>query len=229
MIFRQRLFFLFCIFFFIVFCVLGVWQLKRYHYKKTLIMNYQQQQLAAPVALNEKSLPSLQPFQRIFVEGEYRNDLTVLLQNQFYKDQLGFHVLTPFQIKNEKKLLLIDRGWIPREHAPLKKITGKQRVMGDVKWLSEKSFILGKNILDVYAYPLQIQKIDLKEISLVMNKSFYPFILRLDPKSPNGFAREWVITAMPAERHLGYAVQWFLMAFVLFIAAICFYRTREKK
>jgi surfeit locus 1 family protein len=46
--------------------------------------------------------------------------------------------------------------------------------------------------------------------------------VRLDPTAENGFVRQWIISAMQPERHLGYAVQWFAMALVLSIMCFCY-------
>src|SRR3990167_195021 len=190
---------LFCTVFFILFCWLGIWQLHRYTYKKQLLSTYQNRLT-------------------VTVKGEYLNALTILLQNQFYQGQVGFDVLTPLKIKGEKKLLLVDRGWIkanPDQTAPtINPVTGEQSLKGYIKLMNERSFILGKNILNPLTSPLMIQRLDFDELSHVMHQSFYPDVLRLNASEPNGFLRNWVVTTILPERHMAYAVQWFAMAFV---------------
>ena len=49
----------------------------------------------------------------------------------------------------------------------------------------------------------------------------FNFQLELDANSPNGFKREWsAAKIMQPEQHLGYALQWFGLAFVLTIIFI---------
>ncbi len=224
----SKRFLFFCLFFIGVFCLLGQWQVHRYHFKQTLLMNYQERAVAKPQPLKvmlttQKDLQ----FQRVSVLGHYLNDRTMLVQNRFYKDQPGFEVLTPLQIPGQKSLLLIDRGWIakPRDAdlPVIARAIDRQQVIGNIKLLNEYQFILGRNILQLDQKPLVMQKIDINEISALSRDAFYPFILRLDAKAENGFVRDWTITAVNPERHLGYAVQWFLMAIALATAYFCFY------
>ncbi len=196
------------LFFFILFCLLGIWQLHRYTYKKNLLSSVQ----------------------HINVVGHYLNKSTMLLQNQFHQGQLGFDVLTPLQIAGEKKILLVDRGWIqkPASQIPhIDKVSGEQHITGYIKLLGEYQFILGENILNPNAPTIVMQKIDIDELSRITHLLFYPYILRLDPSQAHGFVREWVISTMPPGQHMAYAVQWFLMAIAVLIAYFCFCVRRE--
>jgi surfeit locus 1 family protein len=215
-----------CLFFFILFCVLGVWQLHRFSYKKNLLIAYQQRLADQPKSLNEimQSTDSIQ-FQPLRVEGYYKNDATLIMQNQFHHGQDGFEIITPLQINNQKKLLLVDRGWVKKTKNGLPKIIAikeKQTIIGHVKELNEYQFILGKNILEKTSSYLVIQKVDINELHHATNQDYYPFILRLDASQSNGFVRDWTLSNIMPERHMGYAIQWFIMAFVLVIAYLCF-------
>jgi len=228
-IFNFRIgFTLMCAFFVVLFCLLGVWQKHRYDFKKSLLTTFNQRLVAAPLSLGEVSgeSESQLQFQPVWAEGEYVNDLTMLVLNRVYKDQLGFEVLTPLRIAGDKKLLLVDRGWVQKpfnqELPDLKNVTGTQRIKGYLKVTTEYQFILGDTVLNPNSKPLQIQKIDTKEIGQATHETFYPFVLRLAPSAANGFVRDWTITAVTPERHMGYAVQWIVMAIVLFIAYFCF-------
>jgi surfeit locus 1 family protein len=45
-------------------------------------------------------------------------------------------------------------------------------------------------------------------------------LAQLDVKSDNGFYRQWQPFYGSVDKHLGYALQWFLMAFILSFIAI---------
>ncbi|MEO8401095.1 MAG: SURF1 family protein [Gammaproteobacteria bacterium] len=219
-------FFLLCAFLFCLCCVLGVWQLHRYAQKKILVTTSQQRLNAAPIPITELSKPNDYQFQTVSVAGNYLNQFTLLVQNRFYHDQVGFEVLTPLKIKGEEKLVLIDRGWIAKPNnsalPKIEPVNSTQHLTGYIKLLNEYQFILGKNILTPEISPLVMQKIDLDEISQVVKQPFYPLMVRLNANAPNGFIRDWTITTMPPERHMAYAVQWFALALVLLIAYFCF-------
>jgi len=60
-----------------------------------------------------------------------------------------------------------------------------------------------------------IQALDLDEMSTIAALVFVSVVGLLSPESENGFVRQWEPYAGSIERHIGYAIQWFLMALVL--------------
>jgi surfeit locus 1 family protein len=216
--FRWR-FLLLCLFFVCLFSGLGMWQLHRYHFKAELLRDYATRATQAPAPF---SASTGQEFQHVTVQGTYVNEQTMMVQNRVYRQQQGFEILTPLQLAGDKKLLLVDRGWVKSVDEGQDVLTGEQQVTGLIKYLNEYQFILGKNIMAPDKRPLIIQKINIKDISRVTHAAYYPFVLRLDPAAANGFVRDWTISAVDPRRHLGYAMQWFLMAIVLVVAYLSF-------
>jgi surfeit locus 1 family protein len=212
--------------FIILFCILGAWQIKRYEFKQNLIQSYDRG-LIQPAKEFVTVMQDTQDadLRRVITQGHYQAALTFLLPNKMYHSQLGYEVFTPLQIAHEKKLLIVDRGWIPAAMATsfAKPEVGIQAVPGYLKTIDKHVFILGENILPANSVAnYQLQKIDLNDLQKLTSQTYFPIILRLDPKAPNGFTRDWIIVNMLPARHLGYAVQWFVMAMVLAIALICF-------
>lgn len=208
-------------------CVLGVWQLKRYDYKNKLIQHYESNKMAPELGISFIHTANDLQFKKVAVTGYYLNKLTMLVQNRFYHGQLGYEVLTPLRIAHEKKLLLVDRGWIKQSNDVALSIPEvEQSIRGYLK-LNEHSFILGANILQPKTRPLVMQRIEIDELSRLTHESYFPFILRLDPALPNGFIRDWVIVTVLPARHLAYAIQWFLFAFILLIGYFCVSLKRE--
>ena len=64
-------------------------------------------------------------------------------------------------------------------------------------------------------FPVLIQTLDLDEMSTMAALDFVSMVGLLSPESENGFVRKWEPYTGSIERHIGYAIQWFLMAFVL--------------
>ncbi|MES2217835.1 MAG: SURF1 family protein [Pseudomonadota bacterium] len=216
-------FFLLCLLFFVLLCQLGVWQLHRYHFKKNLLATYEQRVNTAPQVFTKLIDSKDLQFQHVVVNGTYQAADTMLVQNRVRDGQVGFEVITPFKIAGQPKLLLIDRGWV--KSPPLfaqQLLANIGSVTGVIKLLNEYQFILGKNILQPDVTPLVMQKIDTAAISAALHREVYPFVLQLDSNADQGFVREWSLTNIHPERHMGYAVQWFLMAAVLMIAYFSF-------
>jgi len=202
---------------------LGFWQLQRYHYKLMLVKQYQIAKAKQPIDIHRLNQHSNMRYQQIKARGHYLNNKSMLLQHRFYRGRVGYDVLTPFKVVHQHKLVLVNRGWIPRDKATSSTIhtssTGdKHSITGTVKLVDQRSFILGKNVIDTNKWPLKIQKIDLPEIEILTHATFYPFVLRLNANQPDGFVRHWKIINNKPQRHMGYAIQWFAMALVLLIA-----------
>lgn len=228
-----RRFLIFCLFILIVCCLLSGWQLYRYYDKQYLIKIYSQRmkELPKPFPFLVDDFHHFQ-FQQVVVEGEYWNSQSMLIQNRMYRGQVGFEVLTPFRVKNSDVWLLVDRGWIKRENiailSSLGAISGKQQVMGYIKLLDEYQFTLGENILHPKIKPWILQKVDINQLTKMTGQKYYPFLLRLDPGEPYGFIRDWVISAVPSERHLVYAVQWLLLALIVLVGYLSYCIERVK-
>ncbi len=217
---------LLCLFLFCLCLVLGVWQLHRYSYKKILLNTYQKRLRDTPHPFEQKSHGGDLQFQSVKAQGSYLNSLIILVQNRFYQDEPGFEVLTPLQMPGDKKLLLIDRGWIKKPANGLlpdiQAVSTEQKIAGHIKLLDEYQFILGKNSLSPESRPLILQRMDIHELSQQTHLSFYPFILRLNANEANGYIRDWTIVTVTPARHMAYAIQWFALAMVLVIAWLCF-------
>lgn len=220
----HKIFLLLCVGFVILCSAMSAWQFYRYHFKKTLVGTYDARlkMLPQPFELIQ-NFHDLQ-FMPVAVDGEYEDLLTMFVQNKFYQGKPGYEVLTPIRMAHQHKLLLVDRGWVPALGSALPSITSKnpQQMTGYIKYLNEYQFILGENILESGKTPLVMQKIDISEISRLTKEEFYPFILRLDPESPDGFVRDWVIASVPPARHMMYALQWLAFAMIVIIAFFCF-------
>lgn len=219
-------FFILCVCLFIVLNILGIWQLHRYDYKKYLLKIYKERmqlplKMFSYVLQNDHDLAFLQ----VKVRGKFINDKTILIQNKIKNHELGYEIMTPIQIPNEDRLLLVDRGWVKMQRAgEIPKIAlGKPEanIRGYIKYLNEYQFILGKNILNRNQFPLIVQKINFAEFASIYHQNFFPFIVRLQM---TGAEESWTneIGLITPARHLGYAIQWFSLSVVLLIAFLCF-------
>ena len=78
-------------------------------------------------------------------------------------------------------------------------------------------------------FPILLQVIDIEEMSELADIDFSNVIGLLDADAANGFVRKWEPYTGSIEKHIGYAVQWFLMAFVLAIIGIRLGLKQRKK
>jgi surfeit locus 1 family protein len=216
----------FCLFFIVLFCSLGTWQLHRYHAKQVLMKTYEERlhALPKPFELLSGNIEDFQ-FQPVVVQGEWTHTFSMFIQ-QMHQGQPGFEVITPLRVMSSQKWLLVDRGWIPkakdRSIPSFMPISGKLQLLGYIKLVDEHRFMLGKNIMDANVKPWVMQKIDIDELRKLTKHDFYPFMLRLDPEESYGFVRDWAISVTLPERHLLYAFQWFALAIIVLVGYCVF-------
>lgn len=221
---------LLAIFAILFFARLGFWQLQRGEEKKQMISASQQLARQTPnVWQPDDKLPS--QYQPLIISGFYL-DTTFLLDNQHYQHQFGYQVISPLQLTNGT-VILVDRGWIAgdltRQKLPSIDIPkGTIDITGSAYYPSSKNWLLGQMLEKEQAGLIVIELIDPKIIEQFLHKSVYPFIIRLDKQAQHGFIREWSIVSMPPERHYAYALQWFVMAFVILIIFIALNLTKKK-
>lgn len=202
--------------------LLGIWQLHRAKEKEAILNQQAAFAMRAP-RLWQPNLKNIQTFQKIKIDGSYL-PVVFLLDNQFYQHHLGYHVLSPLQLQ-DGQVVIIDRGWIPAgiSRTVLPPITNPKKpltLQGDVYIPSNKQWALGIGLEEKTPNLAVIEQLDISLMSQFLHKSIYPFIIRLNKNEAYGFIRKWEVVSMQPSRHIGYAVQWFAMAAVLFLTYI---------
>lgn len=207
-----------------LFLRLGVWQWQRAEYKRGLLAAYAAQAARPPVSLNtllqDSTLESLPSYLKVKVDGSYDGTRQILLEDMTHEGEVGYEVLTPFELQGGA-ILLVDRGWsraTPAGAAPDISITdGPRQLQGMLGTLPVPGLRLGKSAPPAAGWPKTLfypQSHDLEE--LYGEKLMVP-ILRLDGAEPDGYVREYSPdVGLPPERHLGYAFQWVAMAIAVF-------------
>ncbi len=206
----------------LLFTRLGFWQLTRAAEKKQMLTSQANFAKQAPSPWQpDRAIP--EQYQQITVRGEYLPQ-TLLLDNQHYQHQFGYHVLSPLLLCSNQ-VLLVDRGWVEgdrsRQQVPEIAIpVDAVQIAGYAYYPSTKQWVLGQTVEKSQANITIIERIDTKLIGQILHKSVYPFIIRLNKDASQGYVREWPVVAMPPERHYAYALQWFAMAVMVLLLYI---------
>ncbi len=102
-----------------IFLFLGSWQWQRFHYKTTHtqtqeIRKYSLTLLEANILQKQGYFQDLQG-KRLQTEGQFLNQYAIFVDNQSFKGQPGYKVLTPLLVAGQPSptCVLVDRGWIP--------------------------------------------------------------------------------------------------------------------
>ena len=211
---------------------LGFWQLDRADEKRAI-----EDQIASANSGDVEFVTSVEflkdkEYYHVRLQGSYIDDKQFIYDNQIVDQISGYYVLTPFILNGASKAVLINRGFIPWNGRRDKlanidigeKLTEvKVQISIPVKRMELK---VSETTGD---FPVLIQAFDLDEMSTIASLDFASVVGLLNPESENGFVRQWEPYTGSIERHIGYAIQWFLMAFVLAFIGIRLAIKQRKK
>lgn len=213
---------------------LGIWQLNRAEEKKALLILQENSQHTDRLILTEKMSQNVEAilYKNINTTGHYDIEHQYLLDNQVHQGKVGYFILTPFLLKNEKKAVLVNRGWLPlgktRNDKPDININGEQRsINGRINRFPSVGFKLKGAEIPTKTWPSIVQIVDTQIISHQLGYELMPFQIELDKTEADGYTRDWrTDSPMPPEKHVAYAVQWFLLAITLTIMFVKFGRQK---
>ncbi|MFZ2852626.1 MAG: SURF1 family protein [Rhodocyclaceae bacterium] len=172
-------------------------------------------------------------YRRVVVRGSYEPAQQILIDNRIYREEAGYHVLTPLRIEGSQMRVLVNRGWIAAlaEHHRLPEVAtpdGVVEVSGMAVVPGTRFFTLGG------AKPGSAQRVwqnpDLPGYARTVGFPLQPVLIELAPESPaGGFARDWPRPDERRERHVGYALQWWGFALATLAIWIAVNFRREPK
>lgn len=209
---------------------LGFWQVQRAGEKDYLQSRFDSRSQLGTLGLQEllKTPGDINDYP-VAINGHFDNQYNLLLDNQIYQSQAGYHLLTlfiPFASPEPNQALWVNRGWLPvgQNRAilpPIPPLHGQHTLQGRVYVPSNKVFLLKKDNYQQVSWPLRVQSVDLDSLESVLGVQLLPFTLRLNPKNDNSnLPREWHNNPMGADKHKAYALQWFAMGLVLILIYI---------
>ena len=211
---------------------LGFWQLDRADEKRAIEDQIDSANSGDVELVTSVEFLKDKEYYHVRLQGSYVGDKQFIYDNQIVDQISGYYVLTPLILKGTSKAVLINRGFIPWDGRRDKlanvdigeKTTEvKAQISIPVKRMELKvSEITGD-------FPVLIQALDLDEMSTIASLDFASVVGLLNPESENGFVRKWEPYTGSIERHIGYAIQWFLMAFVLAFIGIRLAIKQRKK
>ena len=202
---------------------LGFWQLDRADQKRTIEASIQKANTGVvELIVNQNELLNKEYYE-VRLQGSYISDKQFIYDNQIVDQASGYYVLTPFVLTGQSNAIMINRGFIPwngrRDQLDDIAVDSafrevKIQVSRPIKRIELKTSDISNQ------FPVLIQAIDFDVIEEISSTSFVDVIGLLDPSSDDGFVRKWEPYTGSIEKHIGYAIQWFLMALVLGIIGI---------
>jgi cytochrome oxidase assembly protein ShyY1 len=203
---------------------LGNWQTRRAAEKTALQARLEQGMAAAPLVLDGGAIdPVRLAFHRVIVTGEFVPNWPVFLDNRPQEGRSGFILLMPFKIAGSSKLVLVARGWLPRNTAehdrlpPYATPAGRVTLEGRVVDHLARAMQLGTPA------PLKpnaiVQNTDPGEMARASGLDLLPVVVEQTGPSMagEGLLRSWPAPSLEIDRHKGYAVQWYALAAMAFL------------
>ncbi len=210
---------------------LGVWQLQRAEQKREILAEHELRRGAEPVELSNLDTTIDHQYRRVWLEGKPHKQQFFLLDNRMRRGRVGYEVLWPVQMGEQ--WVLVNRGWVyggmdrrilPKVQEFGLRASGELKVAGYLYRGRGEALVLGEQEA-INGWPQVVQQIDMDLLDERFGEAFYPYVLRID--GPTGQGREsvetnefdasWVIVSVSPAKHIGYAVQWFTMAFALLV------------
>ena len=211
---------------------LGFWQLERADDKRSIEASIKQANTGSVELIKEEEGLQNKEYYEVRLQGKYLSDKQFIYDNQIVDQVSGYYVLTPYALEGQSKAILINRGFIPwngRRDKLADIVIGQEtreikvQISKPIKRMELKPSEVG------IQFPVLIQSIDLQDMADRAKVDFSSVIGLLDASASNGFIRKWEPYTGSIEKHIGYAVQWFLMALVLAIIGIRIAIKQRKK
>ncbi|MDC1383230.1 SURF1 family protein [Candidatus Puniceispirillum sp.] len=207
---------------------LGSWQLQRLQWKNDLITSFESRAVAAAIAV-----PAADPgfdeveFRRLSLNGVFQHEKEVFLTGRTYEGNAGFHVVTPFQLDDER-IILINRGWVSEDYRDPEKrafsqITGNVAVAGILRRPGVKGYFVPENEPDngfwFTLVPSQINHhLGLGEAAI---DQFYADAVRTSDVVTLPIAAKTKLNLRNA--HLSYALTWYGIGLALIGVYVAFH------
>ncbi len=197
---------------------LGMWQLQRAEFKRDLELQLELREVAASMPITELSDKRFANYTGLRVHGQLTPVANhyLLLDNQTYNGKVGYLAYQLMRAENGENLLfemgfisaLSSRQWLPK-----------------VDWLRFEDNFEGR-LYQRTVNPLssslelepgavgRIQNLNFDELEKRWGLRIKPYMFQ--PQSEDWpYPQPWQPIALGSERHFGYAIQWFGLAFAL--------------
>ena len=202
---------------------LSIWQVKRLKWKEDLISNIEKAYNSDSININmlTSDLRNFK-FKNVYLEGIFINEKSMFLGPRVNKDQVGYHLITPFLLKDDR-YILTNRGWL-KEMIKVKEQKKEYLINGILKESDIKNIFTPKNNMEknLWFYISTKQMSEFSEIKLVDN-----IFVDLIGSNPND--RLTIInSSIPkiVNNHLQYVITWAILG-LLFLVMNYIYSKRR--
>lgn len=166
---------------------------------------------------------------RARLTGTWMPQHTVFLENRQMQGKVGWFVLTPLRLRDSEYAVLVQRGWAARnflQRSALPLIAtpaGLVVVEGRVAPAPARLLDLGGPT----GGPIR-QNLDMVQLSKDIALPVLEFSLLQTDAAEDGLLRDWPVVAADADKHYGYAAQWFALSALIGMLYVWFQIVRPR-
>ena len=202
---------------------LSIWQVKRLEWKKNLISNIEKAYNSDSININVLSgdLRNFK-FKNVYLEGIFINEKSMFLGPRVNKDQVGYHLITPF-LFNDNRYILVNRGWL-KKIIKIKEQKKEYLIKGILKESDIKNIFTPKNNMEenLWFYISTKQMSEFSGIKLVDN--IFADLIESNPSDKLTIINSSIPKIV--NNHLQYAVTWAILG-LLFLVMNYIYSKRH--
>jgi surfeit locus 1 family protein len=189
---------------------LGNWQAGRAAEKRALFAEFERALGSPPIELANAADPKDLVLKRVVARGRFADEHTVYLDNKLRRGRPGYEVVTPLRLNGTH--VLVNRGWVeagksravlPEASAP----RGEVRVEGLALARLPRVLEAGPGATGKLR-----QNLDIAAFAKETGLRLEPVVIEQHSAAPDGLLREWPRPDSGAEKHAGYALQWYALA-----------------
>lgn len=204
---------------------LGIWQLGRAQQKQSIIELRTARQQALSLGGELRWQANVQPAtldqQRVALSGRWLYEASVALDNRAWEGRAGVHVLTPMALA-DGSMVWVNRGWMakppgallpdmpqpPEQRASIEGVA-LASVMRRMELSSDPDSLRQGNLWQNFDWAAAAER---------ASGNVWPVVVWQTSDSADGLMRKIPEVKSDVPKHLGYALQWFLLA----VAALYF-------
>jgi len=213
-----------------LFCRLGLWQLSRADEKTQIVEQHKQASLLPPLESVKSGDEHSRLYRQVKLNGSYDSDRQFLLDNRTVAGQPGFEVISAFFLSDrdsDSDYVLVNRGWIGHNgdrQVELEPVPEGETTVAGILTRPSRGFVLGESVPDHgidqadIKWPVVVQFIDYETIAAKLDKiPVINAVVVASERQRGNYRYNWKPVASGAQKHLGYAFQWFAMLAALVI------------
>ena len=204
---------------------LGNWQTRRAEEKIAIAGSIAARSQLDPLPIQTLPINAVpEEFRPVTVTGTFVKDWPVYLDNRPLNGKAGFYLLMPLRVSGSERVVLVQRGWFPRDPQDRQRLPSIPVSQDEVKLIGRVRTSVGK-LMQLGETPTLtpgaiVQNVGIEALAAASKLPLQNFIIEQTNDLGDGLVRDWPLPSAGVDTHRAYAFQWYALsaaAFLFFI------------